>query len=78
MTEPADRRVAHRLPDLAQEYELVVARADSRTRREAGEQLLLADRPDATGDALPARLVPEELGDSRQGGDQVRSLVERP
>ena len=43
--------------------------------REPLQRLLLADRADAAGHALPARLVAEELGDADHGVDEVGRLV---
>ena len=65
LAEAADRRVAHRLADLAEQRELVVARAERPPGGEPREQLLLAHGADAARDALAARLVAEERRDPR-------------
>src|SRR5947207_1079585 len=67
LTETANRSVAHRLADLPEKRYLVVARAERSTGDQPGEELLLADGPDATGDALSARLIPEERCDPTEG-----------
>src|SRR5262249_41808957 len=44
--------------------------------RETVQRLLLAHRADAARDALPARLVAEELRDAEHRVDEVRVLAE--
>ena len=70
LAEPADRRVAHRLADLAQEGQLILARTHPRAGRQPREQLFLADAADAARHALAARLVAEELGDPPERVDR--------
>src|SRR5207248_3084674 len=44
--------------------------------REPVERLGLSDRADAAGDALPARLMPEERRDAHRDVPQIRLIVE--
>src|SRR5262245_3200111 len=76
LAEPADRRVAHALPDLADQRQLVVHRPARRPRPQPGERFLLANGADAAGHALSARLVTEERGDAHQRSRKVDRLVE--
>ena len=76
LAQPADRGIAHGLPDVPQQDELLVSRTHAGARCEPRQQLLLADAPHATGHALATRLVAEELGDAPQRVDEVDGLVE--
>src|SRR5204862_1667838 len=78
LAEAADRCIAHDLSELAEERELVVSPAvgGGRARREAGQELFLADGPDPAGHALATRFVAEEAGDPGQRADHVGGLVE--
>src|SRR5204862_6531083 len=72
LAEAAERGVAHHGGQVGERLELVVAPT---ALGETAERFLLTHGPDATGDALPARLVAEELGDAQDGVDEVRRLV---
>ena len=63
-------------PISLEEGQLLVPRPDAAARRQPREQLLLAHAPDPARDALPARLVAEELGDPPERVDEVDRLVE--
>src|SRR5262249_55415590 len=76
LPEPADRGIAHDLADLSEEGQLLVPWPDPAAGRQPGGQLLLADAADPAWDALPARLVAEELGDPPEGVHEVDGLVE--
>jgi len=76
LAEAADARVAHRPADVGQQDQLLLPAAGADPVREAGEQLLLPDRPDATRHTLAARLVAEERGDPTERADEIGGLVE--
>ena len=64
------------LAEVAEQRELLVEGPERAAGGEPGEQLLLADGPDAARDALAARLVAEERGDPAEGVGEVGGLVE--
>src|SRR5581483_5828755 len=76
LPEAADRGVLHDLDEVLEERPLVVRRADRPARREPLEELLLALRPHAAGDALAAGLGPEEGRDPPEDVAEVGRLVE--
>src|SRR3954452_19919797 len=76
LAETADRGVTHALPHLGDHRQLALRTADRVAGDKARERLLLTHRPDATGNALAARLVTEERGDPHQQPWHVDGLVE--
>src|SRR5690348_670649 len=66
LTEPADRRILHRQPDLVEQRDLLRNTADWRTVRDPTQRLFLAHRAHAARHALAARLVAEERGDPKE------------
>src|SRR2546426_6420358 len=75
LPETADRCVAHRLRDVAQQHDVRAAIAFWRGQ-EPFQDLLLAFRADAARDALTARLIAEEARDAQQDAFHVSGVVE--
>src|SRR6266496_2772774 len=76
LAQAADRRVAHRLPDLPEQLDLVAGPSHWPVGGEPGQELLLPDGADPAGHALATRLVAEEGSDPAECADHVRRLVE--
>ncbi len=74
MAEPADGRVAHGVCDVSEQLTLRFRRPSCAT--DLRHQLVLADSAHAAGNALAARLVAEELGQSLDHGAHVSRVVE--
>src|SRR6266699_5230498 len=68
--------VPHRSSDVREQSEVIVAMSHLTVDEQAMEDLLLALRAYAARNALAARLVPEEPGDSQQDRLDVGGVVE--
>src|SRR5206468_1012103 len=76
LAQTTNRRVAHRLSDVAQEHDVRAAVAVA-TLEHSLQDLLLALRAHAARHALAARLVAEEAGDAEEDLPHVRGVVEQ-
>src|SRR5207237_920023 len=75
LAQAADRRIAHRLGDVAEKHHVGTA-IPVRRLQHALEDLLLALGADAAGHALPAGLVAKEPRDPKEDLPHVRGVVE--
>src|SRR6267378_3726978 len=75
LPQTADRRVAHRLRDIAQQHDVGTSIAVWRGK-EPFQDLLLTFRADAAWHALAARLVAEEPRDTKEDALHIGRVVE--
>src|SRR5438034_3718610 len=75
LTQAADRSVAHRLRDVAEEHH-VGSRIAVAFARPSFQNLLLPRRADPARDALPARSVAEKTRDAQEDRFHFRRLIE--
>src|SRR5512132_1309079 len=76
LSETADRRIFHRHADLIEQRDLLSYAAEGLSAGNSEKRLFLPDCADATGDALPARLIAEERGDAQQDLRHIHRVVE--
>ena len=76
LSQTANRGVPHDLGDLGTQGQLIRTRAQWVAADQSMQQFFLTHCPNATGDALPTRLIPEEGGDARQHCFHLNGIIE--